>query len=122
MAARVRQFLLWSVRFSVLYACCASGAGQARHSDKQKTQNAPTRQPRALQVTSKKILTIPAFGFYGEPLSDDSGNLYFEPANQRDSTIFKLSQLNESNSKMIQAPPDRSGADDSSLVSIIDDA
>lgn len=103
----------------VVLAQCTSSPGQTKRPNIQKTQSAPIRQSQSLQATSKKILTVPVFGFYGVPWSDDNGNLYLQPAAQPDSAIFKLSQLNESDSKMIPAPPDRSCADDSGLVSIL---
>jgi hypothetical protein len=81
-----------------------------------KARSVPVRQAQTLQVTSTRVLTMRGFGFYGVPLSDESGNLYLN----ENSGVFKLSQLKESDSKMIQVPPDRSGADDSGLDALVD--
>lgn len=68
-----------------------------------------------LEVTSTKLLETQAFGFY-RALSDDSGNLYLS----RDSSIFKLSHLSDSNNRTILAPPDKSGLDDGNPVYLMD--
>jgi hypothetical protein len=87
-----------------------AGAGQAAHTGKLTTRSSPVRQPRVLQVTSTKVLNTPAFGFYGVPLCDGSGNLYLSSL----SAVFKLSQLSDSENRTIRVPPDRAGLDDGS--------
>lgn len=103
----MRPFQLW-LTVGVLQWVLANG--QTVRSD-QRFQGPPPRQARALQVTSEKLLTVPAFGYWGLPLCDDGGNLYFEPAGREDPAVFKLLQPNESDSRMFEIPADISGSD-----------
>lgn len=104
-----------SILAAILFLASQLDAQGAHPAAKQLTV-APIHQAHTLQVTSTRVLTTRAFGFTGPLLSDDNGNLYFA----EDSGVFKLSQLKESSSKMIQTPPDKSGADDSGLDALID--
>ena len=105
---RIGWFLLW---LALVLVQCASSEGQTPHSNEPKAPNAPIRQARTLQVTSTRVLTVPAFGFWGLPLCDDAGDLYFQPSGKADSAIFKLSQPDESNSRMFQIPSEGSESD-----------
>jgi hypothetical protein len=88
--------VLFSVPLTVL--CNPQVQGPAAS----KPGNPHADQPRALQPTSTKVLSVPHFSSTGLPLSDDSGNLYFRPSVANDQlAIFKLSPQNESNSKII---------------------
>lgn len=44
-------------------------------------------------------------------MCDDAGDLYFQPSGKADSAIFKLSQPDESNSRMFQIPSEGSESD-----------
>lgn len=103
----MRQFLLWAAATVLL---CVTTCAQAPRSEQPKPQ-APPRQARTLQVTSTKVLTTPAFGYWGPPLCDDTGNLYLQPAGSEDASVFKLSQTNESDSRMFAIPADATGSD-----------
>ena len=53
--------------------------------------------PRVLQPGSTKTLTVPPFGFYGEPACDTEGNLFFhlDTGRYNDANILRLSEDGE---------------------------
>lgn len=75
-------------------------------------RKASPRQPAALEVTSSKITTVPAFSFYGPVQCDGKGSMFFRPAYAKDDdvAIFKLAQPDESNSRMFRLSPELSHA------------
>lgn len=74
--------------------CCAMAAGQAR--------SAP--QPQLLEPSGEKVLSVPAFGFFGTARSDSAGDVFIHPAPFEETYILKISQSSET--AVYKLPPD----------------
>lgn len=80
-----------------LLACCAVFAAEL----------SPSVLPTILRSSSEKILTVPAFGFFGPAQSDQEGDVFIHPAPFEEVNILKISP--SSDTVVYKLPPDVAG-------------
>lgn len=69
------------MRWFLVVICCAVAAGAAELPP----------HPAILNVTSEKVLNVPAFGFFGPAQSDQEGSVFIHPAPFEEVNILKIS-------------------------------